>query len=319
MQRLALYRMLNKTVAAPKSWLAFELNVLRRLKFASAALPFAGEPHLGAYLKRWNARVSANDLTQSAWTKAIAAIQNNTQKLSDEDVNLVLEDAYVPRYRLQNESLKNWFNETDAWWFDNVRGNIEKLSSPVARAIALSVGMSVGDYALSFTNETRELRQPLSAVFKRLSSVLPEPFDNRQNNACQNRIAYEFIAETRETDLMFLRLPQAHKRSLRNYSGWTIWREEWVRGADDFWNGLEAAQTGRLGASVETKYQYLRHLEEILQTASHIPVWAIAHVEDGFISTQEIAETIARARRVDTIFTKDFSELTGAKAVIITA
>ena len=311
--------MLNKSAAAPKSWLAFELNVLRRLKFASAALPFTSEPNLGAYLKRWNARVSANDLTQSAWAKAIAAIQNNTEKLSEDDVNLVLEDAYVPRYRLQNESLKNWFNETDAWWFDNVRNNIENLASPVAHAIALSIAMSVGDYVLSFTEENRELRQPLSAVFRRLWSVLPEPFNNNQTNACQNRTAYEFIAESREADLMFLRLPQAHKKSLREFLDWTAWREEWLRGGDGFWNDLEAAQGGRLGSLVETKYQYLRHLEEILQTAAHISVWAIAHVEDGFISTQEITDVIARIRRVDTIFTKDFSELTGMKAVIITA
>ena len=311
--------MLNKSVAAPKGWLAFELNVLRRLKFASAVLPFTAEPNLGAYLKRWNVRVAANDLTRTAWTKAIAAIQNNDEKLSAETVNLVLEDAYVPRYRLRNESLKNWFNETDAWWFDNVRNNLEKISSPVAHAIALSVGMSVGDYALSFTEETMELRQPLSTAFQRLWSVLPEPFDNHQTNACQNRTAYEFLAENRETDLMFLRLPQAHKRSLRGYLGWTAWREEWVRFGDDFWTDLEQAQAGRLGALVETKYQYLRHLEEILQTASHIPVWAIAHVEDGFISSQEIAEVVARIRRVDTIFTKDFSELTGTKAVIISA
>ena len=311
--------MLNKSNAAPKGWLAFELNVLRRLKFNSAILPFTVEPNLGAYLKRWNARVSANDLTQSAWTKAIAAIQNNTEKLSVENVNLILEDAYVPHYRLRNESLKNWFNETDAWWFDNVRNNIEKISSPVAHAIALSVGMGVGDYALSFTDETLELRQPLSLVFKRLWSVLPEPVNNNQTNACQNRTAYEFIAESRETDLMFLRLPQAHQQKLQNHLGWTAWREEWLRFGDDFWNELERVQAGRLGALVETKYQYLRHLEEILQTASHIPVWAIAHVEDGFVSSQEVTETIAHIRRVDTIFTKDFSELSGTKAVIITA
>lgn len=311
--------MLTKSAAAPKSWLAFELNVLRRLKFNSAALPFTSEPHLGAYLKRWNTRVMANDLLQSAWTKAIAAIQNNGEKLSDEDVNLILEDAYVPRYKLQNEALKNWFNETDAWWFDNVRSNIEKLSSPIAHAVALSVAMSVGDYALSFTEETRELRQPLSAAFQRLWRVLPEPFDNQENNRCQNRTAFDFIAENRETDLMFLRVPPAHKKSLRNYLGWTAWREEWLRFGDNFWNDLETAQANRLGALVETKHQYLRHLEEILQTAAHIPVWAIAHVEDGFVSTQEIVEIIARIRRVDTIYTKDFSELTGTKAVIITA
>ena len=310
--------MLIKSNTTPKGWLAFELNVLRRLKFESAALPFNADANLGSYLKRWNVRVLANDAMQTGWTKAVAAIQNNGEKLSDDDVNTVLEDSYVPRYRLQNPSLRNWFGETDAWWFDNVRGNADNLASPTAKAIALTVAMSVGDYVLSFTDETRELRQPLSNVFRRLWSVLPETFNNSQNNTCQNKIAYEFIAES-FADLMFLRLPSAHNQTPKIYLGQSSWREEWLRGGDDFWTDFQRTQANRLGTSVETKSQYLRLLEETLITAKHIETWAIAHVENGFISTQEIIETIGRIRRVDTIFTKDFSELTGTKAVIITA
>ena len=56
------------------TWLGFELSVLRRLKFGSVALPISGEPHLGQYLKRWSVRVSANDPTQWAATKAAAFI-----------------------------------------------------------------------------------------------------------------------------------------------------------------------------------------------------------------------------------------------------
>ncbi len=302
----------------PKSWLAFELNVLRRLKFASAILPFTGQPHLGVYLKRWNVRVLANDATVSGWTKAVAAIQNNSEKLSEEDLNVVLEDAYVPRYRPQNPALRDWFNETDAWWFDNVRQNIERLASPVARAIALDIGMSVGDYAMSFTEETLELRQPLSKAYRRLWSITPEPVNNGQNNTCQNKLANEFIGEN-FTDLMFLRLPAAHNQTQRMHLGAEAWREEWLRGAADFWTDLERAQSGKLGTLIETKSQYLRLVEETLRTAKSIPVWAIAHVEDGFVATQDIVETVSRFRRVETIFTKDFSELTGAKAVIVTA
>ena len=74
-----------------------------------------------------------------------------------------------------------------------------------------------------------------------------------------------------------------------------------------------------MGAPTETKSQYLHLLEDTLRRASHIKGWAIAHVETGFIQTQDIVESIGRIRRVDTVFTKDFSELTGTKAVIITA
>jgi hypothetical protein len=308
-----------QTNNTPRGWLAFELNVLKRLKFTSAALPFTGDANLGAYLKRWKVRVLANDLTISGWTKAVAAIQNNSEKLSDDDVNLILEDAYVPRYRLQNPSLRNWFGETDAWWFDNIRQNIERLPSPIGKAIASNIALDVGDYVLSFTKETLELRQPLSNVFRRLLSALHEPVNNGQNNTCSNKNAFEFIAENFSSDLMFLRLPRAHNLPQQKYLGWTAWREEFLRGGDDFWNDLELRQAGRLGALIETKSQYLRLLEETLKTASHIKSWAVAHVEDGFIATQDIVETIGRIRRVETIYTKDFSELTGTKAVIITA
>jgi len=308
--------MLTKFDTMPDGWLAFELNILRRLKFASIILPFTPDPHLGSYLKRWNVRVLANDPAQSAWIKAVGAIQNNGEKLSDEDVEIVLEDAYVPHYRLQNESLKKWFTETDAWWFDNVRQNVEKLGSPLARAIALSVGIEVGDYVLSFGEETRRLRQPLSKVFERLRSIQPEAFNNGQNNLCQNKSAAEFAAES-STDSMFLRLPRA--RFQKQNSGFNLWSEEWLRGDDKFWSDLETAQNGKLGTFTETKSQHLSLLEEFLRTARHIPTWAIEHIENGFVSTQEIVETISRVRRVDTIFSKDFSELTGAKAVIITA
>lgn len=308
----------SKQAVAPNGWLAFELNVLRRMEFASIALPFSGEPHLGAYLKRRGVRILANDLTQSAFVKSVAAIQNNGELLSEQDVNVALEDAYVPRYRLQNPALRNWFNETDSWWFDNVRQNVERIPSLLARAIAMTLAMQTGDYLLSFTEDTRELRQPLSAVFRRLRSVLEAPVNNGQNNVCQNKNAVEFVAEN-FADLMFLRLPRAHNLSLRGALGWTAWREEWLQAGDTFWPELEAAQMGRLGAHVETKNQYLRSIEDFLRAAAHVEKWAVAHIEDGFLSAAEVVEIIGRVRRVDTIFTKDFSELTGSKAVIITA
>lgn len=308
----------GQTKISPKSWLAFDLNVLRRLTFNSIVIPFADRPELGAYLKRWSVRVATNDAKQSAWTRALATIANGSERLSADDVNLVLDDAYVPGYRLNDQSLTDWFSETDSWWFDNVKQNIDRLQTPMARAIATSLGLATGDYVLSFNNDTRELRQPLSTVFRRLWSIQAEPFNNGQNNTCQNKNSDDFIAET-PAELMFLRLPPAHAQSLKMHLGRAAWREEWLRGGNDFWGELETGVRGKLGAATETKSQYLHLLEETLNRASHIKNWAIAHVEDGFIQTQDIAETIGRIRRVDTIFTKDFSELTGTKAVIITA
>lgn len=311
--------MIHFSRTSPKGWLAFELNVLRRLKFSSVAFPFTHTPALGSYLKRWDIRIQANDPLQSSWTRANAFIPNNGEKLTADDVNVVLDDVYVPQYKLQNAALRNWFTETDSWWFDNVRRNIEKLQTPVLRALAASLAMATGDYVHSFIEETRELRQPLSNVFRRLWTLQPEPFNNSRNNTCQNRPVNEFLAECTGADLMFLRLPEPHSHHLKASLGQAAWREEWLRGGDDFWETAEAEQSGRLGMPTETKSQYLRLFEETLRTASHIGAFAIAHVESGSITTQDLVETIGKVRRVEAIYTKDFSELTGTKAVMITA
>jgi hypothetical protein len=86
-------------------WLAFELGVLRRIRFSSAALPFTGEPNLGAQLKRWRIRVAANDPLLWASTKATAFVENSSERLLEEDMSIVLDDAYMPRDRLDNPSL----------------------------------------------------------------------------------------------------------------------------------------------------------------------------------------------------------------------
>lgn len=302
----------------PKSWLAFELNILRRLDFDSVSMPFTHNSNLGNYLKNWDKKVLANDLMEYAYTDAKTYIENNSETLSDEELEVILEDAYIPQYELKNPSLRNWFNETDAWWFDNVRTNIEKLSTPMAKSIALTLGMLVGDYVLSFDEETRMLRQPLSSVYEKFWSIHPDPINNGQNNICQNKNANEFTAEN-YPELLFLRLPKAHNQSIKKSKGQNAWREEWIRGNGDFWDELEQNHTGQLGTHIEAKSQYLSLIEEVLRTASHVKLWAIAHVEDSFIQTQDIVETIGKVRRVDTIYTKDFSELMGTKAVIITA
>lgn len=301
---------------APDGWLAFELSILRRLKFQTAVNPLAGEPALDTYLKRWGVRVASNDPARWAATKCLARVENNDVRLTEEEVRALLEEAYVPRYRLQNAALRKWFGETDAWWFDNVRGAAELLEDPTKRAVALTLAMEVGDYALSFEEETRELRQPLSKVFKRVWESAGAPVNNAKENRSANKDARDFLAAER-ADCLFLRLPRP-TRSVARDSHWA-WREEFVRGREDFWDEFESARAGRLGARAETRQQYLRHVEELLDVAGHIPAWAVAYAENGFVSTEEVVETVRRVRKVATIYTKDFSELTGARAAIITA
>ncbi len=302
-------------------WLGFELSVLHRLKFKSVALPLAGEPGLGLYLKRWNARVAANDPAQWAWIKSQAFIENNCERLTEADLEIVLDDAYVPRNYFRNPTLLTWFNETDAWWFDNVRANAERLSSPYKRALALALGMGVGDYVFSFNLDTRDLRQPLSLsnVFRRVWHTLMPPVNNLRQNSSSNQSAKSFLAETQNTDLLFMRLPRPTRATDSRNARVLTWREEWIRQSKSFWSELSKERNSKLDAYVETKEQYLGLIEDLMHTAAHLPQWAIEAVSDGFVTTDELVECVSNTRKIDAIYTKDFSELLGIKAVIITA
>ncbi len=304
----------------PNGWLNFELSVLRRLKFSSVAMPFTGEPDLGVQLKRWQIRVAANDSMSWAYTKATALVENDSETLTEDDLNDLVEDAYVPRDRLDNPSLSKWFNETDSWWFDNIRFNAERLESPYKRATALTLGMMVGDYALSFGDDSRHLREPLSLsrAFRRFAATLPRPVENRFRSKATCQDVRSFVAERRHTELLFLRLPAPSQPIAARETPYS-WREEWMQGGDEFWGDVEKTRIGKLGSRVQSKKQYLGLVEDLLQTAAHIPAWAIAHTENGFISSDELTDMVSNVRKIDAIYSKDFSDLLGVRASIISA
>src|SRR6476659_3103837 len=301
-------------------WLSFELGVLRHLKFESVAMPFTGEPDIAVQLKNWKVRVASNDPMIWSYTKATALVENHGEQLSEEELTALLDDAYVPRDKLDNSGLLKWFNEIDAWWFDNVRFNAEQLS-PFKRALALTAGMMVGDFVLSFNEETRSLRQPfaLSDTFRLMLNYLPNVADNTLRNKCTNQDVRDFIAERHHTELMFLRLPVPITQTSVARNPVITWREEWLRGSDDFWLDLEREQVAKLGSRVQSKQQYLGFVEDLLRTASYIPAWAIVHTENGFISTEELVEKVGRVRRVKAVYSKDFSDLLGVRASLIVA
>ena len=68
-------------------------------------------------------------------------------------------------------------------------------------------------------------------------------------------------------------------------------------------------QRVRRRSGIQTNVVFIRGFEQ----------FAIAHVESGSITAHDLTESIGKIRRVEAVYTKDFSELTGTKAVIITA
>ncbi|HZS04587.1 MAG TPA: hypothetical protein VFD58_07105 [Blastocatellia bacterium] len=292
-----------------RHWLGFVLSVLRRIRFSSIAIPFAGQPYLDWYLKFWNKQVLNNDVCQWSWWTSRALVENQHEVLSDEDTAQVLKDAYVPRRQFQNPALGRMMGEVDSWWFDNVWLNIREISNEHRRALAIHHALGVGDYVHSFTPETAYLKRPLSEVFETLVKTQRKVFNNAQDNRCSNLDAGEFIRRV-GADLMYARFPRPQGLAALR-SGVVGWRETWVRGNVECWDELIGQRRGRIGDSVVSKERYLDLIGNFLEGAKHIPKWAIAHAEDGFVTAAEMGEVIRQFRPVEVAYNKDFSEVVG--------
>lgn len=291
--------------------LGFEASVLSQIEFRSVAIPFSGSSKLALYLKTWGKLIMAND--PRVWAAAAAhAIVQARESIAEEHIARVLHDVYVPGARLNNAGLRRWFGETDAWWMDNLRRNIESLEDESVRAQALAIGMQTGDYALSFDDETRDMRMPLTTVFWRLAGRVTTGPPTSPRGRSFNLSAEEFIKQAR-TDLIYLSLPPAQSEPA-GAEARSDWREAWVRGTAD----VGANQTR--GPAVQSRQSYLTTIDRLLRLASPVRTWAIECQEAGLSSAQDLVELIKEYRPVRATYSKDLTEVVGGlRSCIIVA
>ncbi|HYP27097.1 MAG TPA: HD domain-containing phosphohydrolase [Blastocatellia bacterium] len=296
-----------------KTLLGFEASVLRQLDFRSIAIAFSGWARIDWYLKAWNKVIISNDPRTWAAAASRAAVEAETP-LAEEQISMLLEDVYVPGTRLGNPSLRQWFGETDAWWMDNLRRNIAAIEDETLRAQALVLGLQTGDYALSFDEETRDLKRPLTTVFWRLAGRAITGSRGHSNNRSHNEPVEEFARHAR-ADLFYIMLPSAHADG-GDSENRARWRESWVRGTQDF----EPDDTHYLMTVPQSKKSYLSMADRLLRSASHIKTWAVGYQEPGLASARDISELIEEHRPIRATYSKDLTEVAGGlRSYIIVA
>jgi HD domain len=285
-----------------KTLLGFQASVLRQIEFRSIAIPYLTDGRLDLYLKAWGKLIFAND--PRAWAGTVArAIAEAPEPLGEEIVARILEDVYVPRARLANPGLRRWFGETDAWWMDNLRRNIDQLDDEITQAQALMLGLQTGDYALSFDDETRELRRPLTTVFWRLAGRAFSSPVSHPHNRSFNQPAEEFIRHAR-ADLLLLSAP-ASQIEQGGAEARCEWREAWIKGATETGGPSKAAN------GFQSKQSYLASVERLLRLASHYRTWAVEFQEPGLATAQDLVELIKEHRPVKATYSKDVTEVAG--------
>ena len=296
-----------------KTLLGFQASVLRQLEFRSIAIPFWSEARLDWYLKAWGKLIFAND--PRGWAGIVArANVEATHPLGEDTITHILENVYVPGVRLANPDLRRWFSETDAWWMDNLRRNIDTIDDDLTRAQAVTLGLQTGDYALSFDDVTLDLRRPLTTVFWRLAGRAFAGPAGQPHSRAFNQPAEDFIKQAR-ADLLYLRSPSSHT-DRGGAEARAEWREVWAAGTA----GSEAARASLNATAPQSKQSYLASLDRLLRPASNFKAWAVEYQEPGLATPQDIVELIKEYRPVKATYSKDVTEVAGGlRSYIIVA
>ncbi|HEY6330126.1 MAG TPA: HD domain-containing phosphohydrolase [Blastocatellia bacterium] len=296
------------------SLLGFEASVLRNTDFRSIAVALSGWGHLAWYLKAWGKHVLCND--PRAWAVAASrAHMDDTLPPTNGEISDVMQDIYVPRTRLANPALRKWFGETDCWWMDNLRNNLEQAPASL-RDRFLLLGLQTGDYARSFGNDTCDFKRPLTTAFRELAAAMPGSFPGHPANRNFSLPVERFIASVR-ADLLLLNLP-AHSQS--DPTGVFGWREVWVNGGVDQNSDTYGDDILSLSERAQSRQTYLGMLDRLFEAARPIRKWAIECRDTGLVSGSDIAEAVKRHRPVRAIYTKDLTEVAGGlRHHIITA
>lgn len=295
-------------------WVAFEASVLAQQKFDSIAIAFAGNSKLDWYLKLWNKRIINNDICKWAWQVAKACVENNSEQLDEFDLNILLSDADLYQ-ELNNPILLNWFSESDAHWLNNLRTNISKLNNETRKALAIYAGILTGDYALSFNEETEFLKRPLSEIFLEMIKIANQIIDNQSYNRATNLEATEFVRRTK-ADLLYLNLPRPAS-ILKFLNSSESWKEAWVSETDYFYDELLAKVKDSPSGLVTTKEAYVQSISQILETAKHMPTWAIVFLEHLPLSLTEMVDEIKKHRSISGIYLKDLSAIAAQRKTYI--
>ena len=257
-----------------------------------------------------------------AFTKATALIENDSERLSAEEMDMLLDDASSRATASTIASLLHWFNETDAWWFDNVRFNrrgVWTRRTNVRSARRWARWSAITFFRLGPTAGTCASLCRCRACSYSFPRAFPFPATTLSAAKPPTRKCAPSSPSVAMVIMLLRCLPVPSSRSRREPVRWPGAVERLL--GDDFGMNSSGCELGELWASrSEQTATTLDLLEDLLHTAAH-HAWAIAHTENGFITTEmnwpRLSARRAKGRARD--LHQRFSGLLGVRAAIVTA
>lgn len=238
----------TKYMGSKQRLLPFILKHLAKLKFNSALDAFSGSGCVGYAIKQTGARVYANDFLNFCFQTARATVENNSTKLSEDDVSkLVRLNPTAPTF-VRDTYTDLFFTEIDCAFLDNLWANIRELESPLKVSLALAAASRAcmkkrPRGMFTFTgikgwDERKDLKLSMREQFLIAVNALNSAvFSNGQQNKAFNSDVFDLQPDL--ADLVYIDTPYVSPFSDCDYTR----RYHFVEGYCRYWKGVELTDT----------------------------------------------------------------------------
>jgi DNA adenine methylase len=282
-------------------------SVVAPLGVQSALDAFSGSACVAFMLKSLGLRVGANDHLRFAYQFAHASIENNHERLTDDDIRRLLTEPSDRETFIEDTFRDLYFSRSDCRFLDSLHANLVHLSTDYKRSVALAAAhraclkkraRGVFTYVgRRYDDGRRDLRRTLRSHFCEAARAWNAAvFDNSKKNKayCED----VFRLRPNGWDLVYIDPPYASLRSDNEYTR----RYHFLEGLASYWRDVEIQQhtkTKKIArratrfASSTTIYAAFDDLIEKFRGS----VLLVSYSTSGLPTREELLHMLKRHRR----------------------
>jgi DNA adenine methylase len=296
--------------------LPFIYEVMKDIEFNTVLDACSGSGAVSYLLKSMGKTVTSNDFLRFCYHTAQACVANNSELLSEEEVQHLL----LPHPHSQDFISRTfqglYFTDVENQFLDNLISHILEMSSPVKQSIAFAAIIraclrrrprGVFTYTgVRYNDGRRDLKFTLQEHFRVAVAVMNRAvFDNGQHNIALNCDIFE-IPEHLNFDLVYIDPPYVSPHSDNDYTR----RYHFIEGLSRYWQGLEILENTktkkfrRIPSLFDTKktiYEAFHKLFERYRDA----IIVVSYSSNGIPAREELIDILSQYKRTVTVYECD--------------
>lgn len=289
--------------------LNFLHDVMKDLEFTTALDAFSGSGAVSYLLKSMGKSVTSNDFLDFCFHTAQACVANNSEHLSQEEVEqLLMPHPEYPDF-ISRTFQGLYFTDQENQFLDNLVANIFEISSPYKKSIALAAiaraclrrrPRGIFTYTgVRYDDGRRDLQISLEQHFRAAVELFNNAvFDNGQLNRAFHGDIFS-LPDDRQYDLVYFDPPYVSPHSDNDYSR----RYHFVEGLVCYWQGKEILEHTttkkfrRPRSAFDSKLTIHQAFDDLFERFKD-SIIVVSYSSNGIPSKEELKKRLERYKKV---------------------